>query len=100
MKTKEHFIKYALNDNIKTCKPRDVKSKCVLKEAIEARKDAKYGYEELKNILISIRRLGINNICCRNSNCEYYFENMCLLQDKLIHLSEDGKCESFKDLKV
>lgn len=39
----------------------------------------------------------MDNICCRNNKCIHYFENMCILQDKLIHLSEDGKCESFKD---
>lgn len=38
----------------------------------------------------------MDNICCRNDKCIHYFENMCLMQDKLVHLNEYGKCESFK----
>ena len=36
------------------------------------------------------------NICCKNKQCVYYFEKMCLCKD-LIKISEEGLCESFKD---
>ena len=38
------------------------------------------------------------NICCENSKCEHYFEDMCLkhCNNETIHLNEFGICSDFK----
>ena len=37
------------------------------------------------------------NLCCRNSRCKYWWENMCDLNvyERAMRLNEEGKCESF-----
>ncbi len=39
------------------------------------------------------------NLCCFNSRCKFYFEDLCdkNLNEELMFLDENGRCTTFKE---